>query len=168
MTAMNTSVAQLVSTVIVIVFALVVIFIRLRASSQPTSFRKIMIPPLGMSTGFLLFVAPQTHIPYLYALCAVIVGCIFSYPLILSSKMEIRDGAIYLKRSKGFVVIIFVLLALRIVLHNYIEQYVTIPQTGALFFVLAFAMLLPWRLAMLRQYRRLESQIGTTLNDSVQ
>lgn len=158
---MGSSVAQVVSTVVVIVFALAVIVVRLKASSRPTSFKKIMIPPLGMTTGFLLFVAPQTHIPFLYALFAVIVGCLFSYPLILSSKMEIRDGDIYLKRSKGFVIIIFVLLALRVILHNYIQDYVTIAQTGAVFFVLAFAMLLPWRLAMLRQFRQFERRIDT-------
>ncbi len=152
-------VAQIASTVITVVFALTVIFVRTRGTNKPVNAKKIIMPPLGMSTGFLMFVAPQTHDKWLYALGAFVVGVILSYPLVLTSDMHIRDGQVFLKRSKGFVVILLVLLALRIALHQYVEQYVTIVQTGSLFFILAFGMILPWRLAMLKQFRKLSQEI---------
>jgi membrane protein CcdC involved in cytochrome C biogenesis len=150
--------AAWMSSVIVVLFALTVIFVRLKASKSPTSAKKILIPPLGMSTGFLMFVAPQTHVRWSYAGLAILVGLLLSFPLVATSKMYVSGGDIYLKRSKGFVVVLLVLLVLRLVLHQYIQEYVTIPQTAALFFVLAFSMLLPWRIVMYLNYRRLLAQ----------
>ncbi|MDQ0190707.1 cytochrome c biogenesis protein CcdC [Alicyclobacillus cycloheptanicus] len=159
---MSGHMGQIVSTVITVLFALTVIFVRTRGSNRPVTARKIIMPPLGMSTGFLMFLAPQTRDPWLYAGLAFCAGLIFSYPLILTSKMRIVDNQIFLKRSKGFVLILLALLVLRIVLHQYVEQYVTIVQTGSLFFILAFGMIAPWRVAMLLQYRKLQRQLGTS------
>src|ERR1700730_3126468 len=139
---------QLFSTLFAACLALLIIFVRLRAAKKPTSLKKIIIPPFAMSTGFLMFVVPQTHIPLLYAVYAVMVGLIFSYPLIATSKMQIIDGEIYLKRSRAFPIILLSLLILRIFLHNYVERYITLPQTGAAFFILAYGMIVPWRFAM--------------------
>jgi membrane protein CcdC involved in cytochrome C biogenesis len=38
-----------------------------------------------------------------------------------------------------------------------VEAYITIYQTGAVFFILAFGMLLPWRIAMYIQYQKLQN-----------
>lgn len=153
---MSSSMSGTIGTIIAIVFALTVIFVRVKASNQPTNARKIIIPPLGMSTGFLMFVAPETHFPWLYALIALLCGFILSYPLIVTSQMyRSENGHIYLKRSKSFIVILLVLLVIRVVLHSYVERYVSLVQTGAIFFVLAFGMLLPWRIGMYLRYRRL-------------
>jgi membrane protein CcdC involved in cytochrome C biogenesis len=146
---------QLFATIAAIVMALMVIVIRLRAAQKPITLRKIIIPPLGMSTGFLMFLAPETRFPLEYAGYAFLVGCILSYPLIASSKMQRIDGKVYLKRSKAFVVILFALLAIRILLHDYVEQYLTVTQTAGVFFVLAFGMILVWRIAMVKQYLRI-------------
>jgi len=154
---MSSSMLGIVSTVVAVVFALMVIFVRIKTSNRPTSARKIIIPPLGMSTGFLMFVAPQTHFPWTYALFALCIGFILSYPLIATSQMyRAADNQIYLKRSKSFIVILLVLLFVRTILHNYVEAYVSLPQTGAIFFVLAFGMLLPWRVGMYLQFMRLQ------------
>lgn len=147
--------SQLLSTLVVVVFAFGVIFIRLKASQYPTNARKILIPPLGMSTGFLMFVVPQTRSPWSHILLAIVCGVILSYPLIATSKMYEENGYVYLKRSKGFVVILLTLLIVRLALHHYIEQYVSLPQTAGLFFILAFSMILPWRVVMYRHFRRL-------------
>ena len=145
---------QLVSTIVIILFALTVIFVRLRASRKPTNARKLIMPPLGMSTGFLMFVAPTVRIPFLFAIAAFLAGCLFSIPLILSSHMQRVGGDIYLKRSSAFVVVLLGLLTIRLALHPYIERFITIPQTGALFFILAFGMILPWRIVMFLRYRK--------------
>ncbi|WP_058301754.1 CcdC family protein [Gorillibacterium timonense] len=146
---------HLLPLIVSALFALSVIGIRLKAAGRPTSERKIIIPPLGMSTGFAMFIFPFMRIPFTWGLLAFLAGALFfSYPLIRTSKFEAIEGHIYLKRSKAFIVILLVLLVIRLILHDYVEQYVSLGQTGALFFLLAFGMLLPWRLAMLVQYRK--------------
>ncbi|MCL6517280.1 cytochrome c biogenesis protein CcdC [Alicyclobacillus sp.] len=156
---MSNHLGQIISTLITVLFALTVIVVRTRGSNKPVNAKKILIPPLGMSTGFLMFLAPETRDPWLYAGLAFAAGVVLSYPLILTSKMHIVDGEIRLRRSKGFPLILLGLLALRIALHQYVEEYVTIIQTGSLFFILAFGMILPWRIAMFLRYRRLVREL---------
>jgi membrane protein CcdC involved in cytochrome C biogenesis len=140
--------------------ASVMIIIRLRASKKPTNAKKILIPPLGMSTGFLMFLYPPMRIPWSWALIAFLAGALlFSYPLIRTSKFEIVDGQIYLKRSRAFIFILIGLFVLRMALHTYVEHLISVEQTGSVFFILAFGMLLPWRLAMFMQYKKLERQL---------
>lgn len=143
-------------TIGVLVMASLAIVIRLRAAKKPTSVQKILMPPLGMSTGFFMFVVPETHIPLMYALMAFIVGLLFSTLLIRTTNMEIVNGDIFVKRSKAFMFILFGLLAARIVLHDYVQHYVSVLQTGAIFFILAFGMLVPWRITMYYQFRRIQ------------
>lgn len=159
MLGMSQNTLQLVSTIIIVVGALAVIVIRLRAARRPTSTRKIVMPPLGMTTGFLMFAVPLMRIPLLYGIAAFLAGCLFSIPLILSSHMQRTEGDIYLKRSPAFIIVLLVLLVIRLSLHSYIERFVTIPQTGAIFFILAFGMLLPWRIAMFLRYRSFAVQV---------
>ncbi|UOF90648.1 cytochrome c biogenesis protein CcdC [Fodinisporobacter ferrooxydans] len=154
---------QFISTIVAVCMALLVIVVRMKASKKPTSLTKILMPPIGMSTGFFMFLAPETRLPWLYVFIAVVVGGIFSLPLIATSKFEYLNGNIYLKRSKGFPLILLFLLALRIGLHNYVEQYISLPQTGGAFFILAFAMIVPWRYVMYVRYRALLQQVPKTM-----
>jgi membrane protein CcdC involved in cytochrome C biogenesis len=103
-----------------------------------------------------MFLFPQTHIPIQYALAALAVGFLFSYPLIRTSRFEKINGDIYLKRSRSFPLILLSLLAIRLALHNYVEQFISLPQTGAIFFILAYGMIVPWRVAMYLRYRELK------------
>ncbi|MFD1675683.1 CcdC family protein [Alicyclobacillus fodiniaquatilis] len=152
---MSNSVATIVAMVITVVFALSVIVVRIRAGRKPTSARKILLPPVMMSTGFLMYIFPFTHESLEYGIIAFLVGCILSYPLILTSKFYRNEQGVFLQRSKGFIYILLGLLVVRIGLHSVVEQYVDVYQTGSLFFDLAFGMLVPWRMAMFMRYRRL-------------
>ncbi|WP_040948509.1 CcdC family protein [Gorillibacterium massiliense] len=146
---------QLIPMFGMVVFALGVIAIRLKAAKKPTNARKILIPPLGMSTGFLMFVYPPMRIPLLWGLGAFLAGAVFfAYPLIRTSKFTISHGQIYLQRSKAFIVILLTLLVVRVALHGYVEEFVSLQQTAGLFFSLAFGMLLPWRVAMYMGYKK--------------
>jgi membrane protein CcdC involved in cytochrome C biogenesis len=149
---------QAVSTIGAAGMALLVIGIRLKAAKKPTSVRKIVIPPLGMTTGYLMFLFPKMHIPWAYALAAVLVGLLFSYPLIKTSNFETIGDDIYLKRSRAFPLFLLGLLAIRIAMHSYVEQYLTIAQTGSAFFILAYGMIVPWRIAMLRKYNKVRRE----------
>lgn len=156
---------QIGTTLGTLILALMTIFIRLKASHRPVTIKKILIPPLGMSTGFLMFVVPAVRVPLLWALLAFLVGWfIFSYPLIRSTKFEVTGNQVFAQRSKSFIVILFVLLAVRMLLHQVIEKYVSLPQTGALFFLLAFGMIVRWRIFMLRQYRKCAPKTDTETN----
>ncbi|MBO7748814.1 cytochrome c biogenesis protein CcdC [Paenibacillus sp. MWE-103] len=159
------SVGHVASIVVTLLSGAAVMFLRLRASNRPTNMRKIIIPPLGMSTGFLMFVVPETHVPWTWALIAFAAGAtVFAYPLIRTSKLERVGGEIVLKRSKMFVFILLGLLIVRLLVHDAVESKVSIPQTGALFFVLAFGMIVVWRIAMLREFMALQRGAGKEIS----
>ncbi len=120
--------------------------------------RKILIPPLGMSTGFCMFLAPACRIPLLWAVSAFLIGATaLAYPLVHTSRL-VRDGdAIMMQRSNAFFLVVIVLANVRIAAHTYFDRFLTIQQTGALFFILAFGMILRWRTRMFLQYRQITS-----------
>ena len=126
-----------------------------RRSVRPAG---IILPPLGMSTGFMMFVAPQMRIPIWWGILAFLAGAIlFAIPLARTSRLERAGDAVMMRRSPAFLAILLVLVAVRFALRTYIDQYISPLQTGALFFVLAFGMILRWRVGMFVEYRRLVS-----------
>ena len=139
--------------------AFAVLIWRIRETTRPVTVRAIVIPPLGMATGFSMFVYPPARIPISWALCAFALGAlVFSVPLVRSSKLT-RDGdAVMLRRSRAFLWILLGLVATRFALRAYVERYVSPLQTGSIFFVLAFGMIATWRVLMFREYRRLTSR----------
>jgi membrane protein CcdC involved in cytochrome C biogenesis len=115
--------------------------------------RKILIPPLGMSTGFCMFVAPQCRIPWLWALGAFFLGAtVLAYPLLRTSRLTRVGENVMMQRSNAFFLVIIVLAIVRTAAHSYFDRFLSITQTGAIFFVLAFGMIVHWRLRMYRQY----------------
>lgn len=141
-----------------VVGAVVIILWRIREGRTAVTLKKIVIPPLGMATGFCMFFAPPFRIPWLWALVAFLIGAVvLAWPLLLTSRLH-RDGdAIMMKRSSMFLIVIVVLAAVRFLARGYFDKLLTVPQTGALFFILAFGMILRWRAGMLLEYRSLAS-----------
>lgn len=137
---------------------------RVRETTRPVTARKVIIPPLAMSTGFGMFAYPPARIPALWAVTAFALGAlVLSYPLVKSSRLHVVGDVVMLKRSRAFLWIIVALFALRIAARNYVEQYVDVLQTGALFFVLAFGMILTWRVRMYLELRKLQRQAPPVL-----
>jgi membrane protein CcdC involved in cytochrome C biogenesis len=129
---------------------------RIRETQRPVTATKILIPPLGMTTGFCMFLAPQTRVPFTWGLGAFLAGVVFlSYPLVLTSKLTRSGDVVLLKRSRAFLVILLALVAVRLAARSWIELYIDTIQTGSLFFLLAYGMLLPWRVVMYVRYRSL-------------
>ena len=129
---------------------------RIRETQRPVTARKILIPPLGMTTGFCMFLVPQTRVPFTWGLLAFLAGALLlSYPLVLTSTLTKSGDAVLLTRSPAFLVILRALVAVRLVARTWIEQYIDTVQTGSLFFLLAYGMLLPWRVTMYLRYRSL-------------
>jgi membrane protein CcdC involved in cytochrome C biogenesis len=139
-----------------LVGGLAVLVWRIQETRTPVSARKILIPPLGMSTGFFMFVAPAMRVPWTWALGAYLVGAlVLSYPLARTSSLERSGDVILMRRSNGFLLILLGLLALRLALHDYIGAVMPAKQTAAVFFILAFGMISRWRAGMYLQYRAL-------------
>ncbi|MDC3416291.1 CcdC family protein [Aquibacillus salsiterrae] len=148
------------SSFVGVIMAISMIIIRLKAAKKPVSIRKIILPPLFMSTGALMFIFPEFRVPWAQVFEATIVGAIFSILLVKTTKFEVRHGQIYLIPSKIFAVILFGLLLVRVILKLIIGQTISLGETSGMFFLLAFAMIISWRLAMLVKYRKVEQQIS--------
>ncbi|QAY68564.1 CcdC family protein [Paenibacillus protaetiae] len=156
---LSDGVMQVISIVVSLLLGSAIIFLRMKGTKRPTTLRKIIIPPLGMSTGALMFISPLTRVPWLWALITFALGLfVFSVPLILTTRLERVGPEIYVRRSKIFAFIIIGLLILRLALHGVVEEYMTIAQTAGLFFLLAFGMIIAWRISMLFGYMKLQKQ----------
>ena len=132
---------------------------RVREARGPVSLKKIVIPPLGMATGFSMFIVPAFRIPWTWALCAFLIGAIaLAYPLLRTSKLICQGDVVLMQRSNAFFAVILALAAIRLLARGYFDSILTFQQTGALFFVLAFGMILRWRVSMLLEYRQLTSR----------
>ncbi len=131
---------------------------RVRETQRPVSLPLIIIPPIGMATGFGMFFYPPFRIPVLWVVGALLFGAIvLAEPLVRTSRLERRaDGGIVLKRSKAFLWILLGLLATRFALRDYIGHLVSPLQTAAVLFCLAFGMIARWRAGMYIEYQALQ------------
>ncbi|MET1013047.1 MAG: cytochrome c biogenesis protein CcdC [Paenisporosarcina sp.] len=144
------------STVIAIVMGSIVMTVRMKAAKRPATAKKIILPPLFMSTGALMFVFEYFRVPPLQIIEAIGVGLLFSTVLIWTSKFEIKDGYIYLKQSKAFIFILIGLLIIRLIAKLILSSTIDIGELSGMFWLLAFGMIVPWRIAMLLQYIKLK------------
>ena len=144
------------STIMAVVMGTIVMIVRLRSQKKPVSTKKIIIPPIAMSTGALMFLFPEFRVEPLQIVEAVVVGLLFSTVLIATSKFEMRDNTIYMKQSKAFPFILIGLLVLRIILKLVFSNSLDVAELGGMFFIMAFSMILPWRLTMLMRYKKLQ------------
>jgi membrane protein CcdC involved in cytochrome C biogenesis len=145
------------SSLIVAALGTIAILIwRVRESRRAVSTKSILIPPLGMATGFAMFLAPGFRIPWVWALGAFAAGALLlAYPLLRTTRLTREGNAIMMQRHNAFIPVILGLAALRLALRSYVGALISVPQTGALFFVLAFGMIARWRTWMFFEYRRL-------------
>ncbi len=129
---------------------------RVREGRSAVTVKKIVMPPVGMATGFCMFVMPGFRVPLLWGLAAFLVGAIaLAYPLLATSRLE-RDGdAIMMKRSGAFFAVVVALAIIRYAARGYLDHLLTMQQSAALFFVLAFGMIVRWRMSMLFEFRAL-------------
>ena len=143
--------------------ALAVIIWRLRETRTAVSLRKIIIPPLGMATGFSMFVDSAFRVPWTWALMAFVTGAaVLAWPLLLTTRLERQGETVRMKRSSAFLAVILVLAAVRFFARGYFDAILTAQQTAGIFFILAFGMILIWRAKMLVDFRRLTADFETS------
>lgn len=132
---------------------------RLRETRTAVTRRKIVIPPLGMATGFCMFFVPAFRMPLMWAVAAFLIGYVaLAYPLLLTTRLIRQGDAVMMQRSSAFLVVILVLAVIRFLARGYFDTILTAQQTAALFFVLAFGMILRWRVKMLIDFRKLTGE----------
>jgi membrane protein CcdC involved in cytochrome C biogenesis len=137
-----------------VVGALAILVWRIRETHRPISPRAILLPPLGMSTGLAMFLIPAFRVPWTWGLAAFATGATaLAYPLVRSSKLQLTDGAVMMQRSRAFLAILLGLAALRIGLRDYVGHLLPPRETASIFFLLAFGMIVRWRLWMYLRYR---------------
>ena len=107
---------------------------RVREGRTAVTMKKIVMPPVGMATGFCMFIVPAFRVPWNWGLGAFVVGAIvFAYPLLLTSDLHLQNGVIMMKRSSAFFAVIIVLAAVRYLARGYFDRFMSLEQTGALF-----------------------------------
>jgi membrane protein CcdC involved in cytochrome C biogenesis len=152
--------SKTVFTAIVSVIGLCgVLLWRFREGRSAVTARKLLIPPMGMATGFCMFFVPVFRFPLTWAIGAFLIGAILlAWPLLATSSLRREGDTIMMKRSGAFFAVIIVLAAIRYFARVYFDSILTLEQTGGLFFVLAFGMILRWRLSLYLSYRSLTSE----------
>lgn len=139
-----------------VVGALAILAWRMHESRRPVTVPKLVLPPLGMSTGFSMFAVHAFRVPWGWAVSAFVLGAVvFAYPVIATSRLTFDGDAVMMRRSPWFIVIILALAAVRLSMRNYVGTLVSVQQTAGLFFILAFGMIVRWRTSLYLQYQHL-------------
>ncbi len=149
----------IITTIFAIGMGIMVTTLRAKSAKRPANAKKILLPPLFMSTGALMFVFPFFRVTGAQFIEALLAGLAFSIVLIWTSKFERRDGDIYLKQSKAFIFILIGLLILRVVAKLILSSSIDIGSLSGMFWILAFGMIVPWRIAMFIRFKKLEKQV---------
>src|ERR1700728_4008200 len=153
-----------ISSILVSIAGLVAVTMwRLREARRAGSLKKIVIPPLGMATGFSMFLVPAFRIPWAWAALAFAIGAVaLAWPLLLTTRLERQGESIMMKRSSAFLAVILVLAVIRFAARGYFNTILTGQQTAGVFFILAFGMIVIWRAKMLMDFRRLTADFETS------
>jgi membrane protein CcdC involved in cytochrome C biogenesis len=139
-----------------VIGALGVLAWRMHESRRPVSLRGLVIPPLGMSTGFSMFAMPAFRVPWMWGISAFVLGAaLLAQPVIATSRLTREGDLIMMRRSPWFILIILALAAVRLALRGYVETIISPQQTAGLFFILAFGMIVRWRSSLYVQYQQL-------------
>lgn len=136
--------------------AIAVLMWRIRETRVPVSTKTIVIPPLGMATGFSMFIMPAFRVPWTWAIASFLTGVVaLAYPLLRTSRLVDDGEVVMMKRSNAFLAVLIVLAGVRLAARSYFDAVLSVQQTAALFFVLAFGMIVRWRTQMFLEYRAL-------------
>ena len=136
-----------------------VIVIRMKAQQFPVNEKKIILPPFFMATGALMYVIPYFRLSGLEIIECIILGLLFSTVLIWTSRFETDGHQIYMKRSKAFPIILITLLLIRTIIKVFVSSQIDPGEIAGMFFLLAFCMIVPWRLAMLYKFKKVKRNL---------
>lgn len=143
------------STLIFLFMGILAFFVRARSSKKPISPKRIILPPLFMSSGALMFLFEEFRVPFVQVIEASAVGLLFSILLIKTTNFEFKDNEAYLKQSKVFIFVLLGLLIFRLVAKLILSSSIDVGELAGMFWIVAFAMILPWRIGMLVKFNKI-------------
>lgn len=104
----------------------------------------------------MMFLIPPFRVPWLWAAGAFLTGAlVLAIPLVRSTRLERQGEIVMMRRSRAFILILLVLVAMRLALRDYVGRVLPPAQTAGVFFILAFGMIVPWRVWMWKRYREI-------------
>src|SRR5215813_2732019 len=151
---------EVAGTIVAVVMTVFWMGFRQREAARPLSSRRILIPPLGMSTGSFMYLVPAFRPSGLRVLEAVAAGAVCGAILVATTVLERRDGAVFLRRSRAFLFVLLGLIAVRWIARLFLRQSIPFQELSGMFFLLALVMIVSWRVAMFVRYRRLRSDLA--------
>lgn len=156
------------STVLALFMGTMALIVRSKAAKRPVTAKKIILPPLFMSTGALMFVFDAFRVHPLQIIEALVVGMLFSVILIKTTNFEQKADGIYVKRSKAFLFILFGLLIVRLVGKLFLSNTIDVGELGGMFWILAFGMIVPWRIGMLLKFNSLQQKSPAYIKSKIE
>ncbi|MEK5038448.1 CcdC family protein [Sporosarcina sp. FSL K6-3457] len=145
------------STAVALFMGIMALIVRTKAAKKPVTAKRIILPPLFMSTGALMFVFEEFRVAPLQIAEALIIGALFSIILIKTTAFEKKEDGIYVKRSKAFLFILLGLLIIRLVGKLLLSNTIDVGELGGMFWILAFGMIVPWRIGMLAKFNQMNT-----------
>ncbi|WP_252505062.1 CcdC family protein [Sporosarcina sp. Marseille-Q4943] len=147
------------STLLFLFMGTLAFIVRTKAAKRPISPKKIILPPLFMSTGALMFLFEEFRVPLPQVIESICVGLLFSIVLIKTTNFEEKGEKLYVKKSRAFLIILFGLLIVRFIAKLILSSSIDVGELGGMFWILAFGMIVPWRIGMLVKYFKLKNRI---------
>jgi membrane protein CcdC involved in cytochrome C biogenesis len=146
--------------IMIAAIAALVLWRRTRSMYRPIrgSGVRLLIPMLFMIPGVTLLLNPNVSEPAWAYGVALGLGVVLSIPLIWTTNYEVReDKLIYAQKNWGFVAAFIGIVLIRFLLRQ--ELTGMEPQGKmALFMMVAFGYIIPWRIVSFIKFRRLVSQ----------
>lgn len=149
---MNQTFLIVASTVVAFGMAILMMFVRMKAAKRPLTAKRILLPPLFMSSGMWMFIIPAFRLSMLQIIEVMLIGIFFSIFLIKTTKFKVKNNEVYLIPSRAFIIILLSLLLVRIMIKLIIGSVISFGETSGMFYLLALSMIITWRLAMLRKF----------------
>lgn len=149
---------------VTIAMTIMVFFLRLKEVTTPVSVKKILLPPLFMSTGAFMYIVPQFRLSGIEIIESIILGIFFSLFLIKTSKFIVNNGEIYLKRSKAFMLILVLLVLARTLVKFILSKEIDLGEISGMSFLIAFSMIVPWRISMYVKFQNIVRSSQGLLN----
>lgn len=117
---------------------------------------RIIATLLLLTPGYALISNPNAEASTIEIAVALLLGCILSIPLILTTSYERRaDGKIYVKKSWLFIIAFVFIFALRWTVRGFIDMD---PDSRMmLFFISACGYLIPWKVSSFYKFRVIHS-----------
>lgn len=114
---------------------------------------RILITLLLLTPGWALITNPNAVVTPTEVTIALLLGCVLSIPLILTTSYERRvDGKIYVKKSLAFVILFLLIFSLRWTVRGMIDM--DSDSRMLLFFITACGYLIPWKIFSFFKFRK--------------